>query len=100
MVYTGRGMDVNMNRLIVLTSGFVVGLASAAAPTHGLAQGRGGRGDAPQLGPGNLVTGAWGADPVPLDPRGWGWMTKSYVTSFKRPFYNRAKEMLFSDKQV
>ena len=47
------------------------------------------------------MTGVWGADPVALDPRGWGWMTRSYVSaSYKRPFYNRAKEMLFSGKQV
>jgi 2-keto-3-deoxy-L-rhamnonate aldolase RhmA len=61
---------------------------------------RGGRGDAPIVGEGTLVTGAWGADPTAVDARGWGWMTKSYVTSYKRPFYNKAKEMLFSDKQV
>ncbi len=60
----------------------------------------GGRGDAPAIGPGNLVTGVWGADAKPADSRGWGWMTKSYATNFKRPFYNKAKEMLFSDKQV
>src|SRR5260370_34315242 len=91
-----------MTRLIVWTSICALMIAIVASPAHGLAQGRGGgRGDAPPLGPGNLVTGAWGADPVPLDPRGWGWMTKSYVSAnLKRPFYNRAKEMLFSDKQV
>jgi 2-keto-3-deoxy-L-rhamnonate aldolase RhmA len=60
----------------------------------------GGRSDAPTLGPGNLVTGVWGTDPLEVDSRGWGWMTKSYVTNYKRPFYNKAKELLFSDKQV
>jgi len=108
-----------MRRLIVWTS--AVGLAAviAALPIEPLrvraqtAQGAGqspaaggqrrggGRADAPMLGEGNLVTGAWGAAPISLDPRGWGWMTKAYVgAGFKRPFYNRAKEMLFSDKQV
>jgi len=33
-------------------------------------------------------------------PPGWGWVTTSYVIpSYKRPFYNKAKELLFSDKR-
>ena len=61
----------------------------------------GGRADAPMVGPGNLVTGVWGADPMAVDSRDWGWMSKSYVSSsYKRPFYNKAKELLFSGKQV
>ena len=71
-----------------------------AAVRGGGQRGGGGRADGPTLGPGNLVTGVWGADAEPVDSRGWGWMSKSYVTNFKRPFYNRAKEMLFGDKQV
>jgi 2-keto-3-deoxy-L-rhamnonate aldolase RhmA len=72
-----------------------------SAPAGG-AQGaaRGGGGDAPLIGPGNLVSGVWGADVLPVDSHGWGWMTQSYVTSYKRPFYNKAKELLFSGKQV
>src|SRR5262249_22482566 len=63
--------------------------------------GRGGRSDAPVIGPGNLVTGVWGSDPVAVDSRGWGSVTRAYVRAqFKRPFYNKAKELLFSDKQV
>jgi 2-keto-3-deoxy-L-rhamnonate aldolase RhmA len=50
---------------------------------------------------GTLITGAWGSKTIPVDSRGWGFMTKSYVSpNYKRPFYNLAKEMLFSDKQV
>jgi 2-keto-3-deoxy-L-rhamnonate aldolase RhmA len=50
---------------------------------------------------GNLLAGVWGTAPIPVDPRGWGWQTKSYVSaSYQRPFYNKAKEMLFSGKQV
>src|SRR5712691_9832190 len=61
----------------------------------------GGQADAPTIGPGNLVTGVWGSDPLPVDSRGWGWMTKSYVSAnYKGPFYNKAKELLFSGKQV
>jgi len=57
--------------------------------------------DKPAVGPGHLMTGVWGADPLPVDPRGWGWMTRSYVgAAYKRPFYNKAKELLFSDRQV
>src|SRR5436190_5461527 len=75
--------------------------ASQTAPAGGRDQRGGGRADAPTVGPGTLMTGVWGSEPVALDPRGWGWMTRSYVSgSSKRPFYNRAKEMLFSEKQV
>jgi len=59
-----------------------------------------GRGNAPTQTPGTLITGVWGADAAPLDARGWGWMTQSYVANYKRPFWNKAKEMLFSGKQV
>src|SRR5262249_22136296 len=78
------------------------GQAARPVPAaRGGGQRGGGRADAPTLGPGNLISGVWGADPVALDARGWGWMTKSYVSAgYKRPFYNKAKEMLFSDKQV
>ena len=76
------------------------GQATSQTPAGGRGQRGGGRGDAPMVGEGTLIAGVWGTDPVPLDPRGWGWMSKAYVTSFKRPFYNKAKELLFSDKQV
>src|SRR5206468_275093 len=62
--------------------------------------GGGGQADAPTIGQGTLIAGAWGPDPLAVDSRGWGWMTTSYVTSYKRPFYNKAKELLFSGKQV
>ena len=65
--------------------------------------GRGGRGGGAPAAPtkGNLITGVWGETTLPVDSRGWGWQTKSYVSKgATRPFYNKAKEMLFSDKQV
>jgi 2-keto-3-deoxy-L-rhamnonate aldolase RhmA len=73
-----------------------------AAPGRGGQRGSGrGRADAPMVGPGNLVAGVWGAEPTAVDSRDWGWMSKSYVgASYKRPFYNKAKELLFSGKQV
>jgi 2-keto-3-deoxy-L-rhamnonate aldolase RhmA len=79
-----------------------VGAQGAGQPAArgGGQRGGGGGADAPAVGPGNLVTGVWGTDPAAVDSRGWGWMSKSYVTNYKRPFYNKAKELLFSDKQV
>ena len=42
-----------------------------------------------------------GEDALPVDSRGWGWMTKSYLSAnARRPLYNQAKEKLFQDKQV
>jgi 2-keto-3-deoxy-L-rhamnonate aldolase RhmA len=77
------------------------GASQVPAANGGGQRGGGGRADAPFVGPGNLVTGVWGTDPVAVDAHGWGFMTKSYVgANYKRPFYNKAKEMLFSDKQV
>src|SRR5580765_4138378 len=76
------------------------GATQAPAPGRGGQRG-GGRADAPTVGPGNLVTGVWGAEPTAVDSRDWGWMTKSYVSAnYKRPFYNKAKELLFGGKQV
>jgi len=75
--------------------------ASQTPAGRGGQRGGGGRADAPMVGLGNLVTGVWGAEPTPVDSRDWGWMSKSYVgANYKRPFYNKAKELLFSGKQV
>jgi 2-keto-3-deoxy-L-rhamnonate aldolase RhmA len=39
--------------------------------------------------------------PMAPDSRGWGWQVKASVSpNTPRPFYNRAKELLFQDKQV
>jgi 2-keto-3-deoxy-L-rhamnonate aldolase RhmA len=77
--------------------------AGQNAPAAG--QRGGGRGagsaDTPSLGGGVLIDGAWGAAPLPVDSRGWGWMAGGYVSpSYKRPFWNKAKELLFTGKQV
>jgi len=48
-----------------------------------------------------MITGAWGAATLPVPPQGWGWQSKKYVSAgHKGPFWSRAKEMLFSGKQV
>jgi 2-keto-3-deoxy-L-rhamnonate aldolase RhmA len=75
------------------------GAAAPAAPAQGGGRRGGGAPAAPT--PGTLITGAWGAATVPVGPGGWGSQTKSYVSAgYKRPFFSRAKEMLFSEKQV
>ena len=88
-----------------LTIGMYAQGGGAAAPAQGGGGGRrggGGGAAAPAtIQPGNLVQGAWGSTPVPVDSRGWGWMTKAYLSkNAKRPLYNQAKENLFQDKQV
>ncbi|MCM3880071.1 MAG: aldolase/citrate lyase family protein [Vicinamibacterales bacterium] len=83
---------------------YAQGGGGAAAPAQGGGGGgrRGGGGGAPAtIQPGNLIQGAWGSAPVPVDSRGWGWMTKSYLSkNVRRPLYNMAKESLLNDKQV
>lgn len=74
--------------MLVATDGQRAGVASAAGGGQAASQpaGRGGGGqrgggsggaDAPALGPGILLSGAWGTDTLPLDARGWGWMAQS-----------------------
>ena len=98
-------------RRVTCSAGAIVLACVTLIPVQAQRQGAGGaaggqsgagagRGNAPTTAPGNLITGVWGGDPVPLDARGWGWMTQSYVGNYKRPFWNKAKEMLFSGKQV
>jgi 2-keto-3-deoxy-L-rhamnonate aldolase RhmA len=71
--------------------------AGQAAPTspqgaRGGDQG-GGRAGGPQA-QGTLT-------PMTPDARGWGWQVKASISpNTPRPFYNKAKELLFQDKQV
>src|SRR5437868_1372647 len=89
---------MRMRRFVISAGAFALAVALATIPAHtqtaaGGGQrggGGGGRADAPMVGEGTLIAGAWGKDVLPLDPRGWGWMSKSYVTKYKRPFYNKA----------
>ena len=49
--------------------------------------------------PGQLIGGT--LTPAKPDGRGWGWQVKASINpSTPRPFYNKAKELLFQDKQV
>ena len=39
--------------------------------------------------------------PAKPDARGWGWQVKASINpATPRPFYNKAKELLFQDKQI
>src|SRR6266581_1190726 len=59
----------------------------AGAGGGGRRGGGGGNTDAARIGEGTLIAGAWGRDTLPVDSRGWGWMSKSYVgANYKRPF--------------
>jgi 2-keto-3-deoxy-L-rhamnonate aldolase RhmA len=87
--------------IAVITALVLYLIVSIDAQPQGAGQRAGAPADTPTVGLGNLLTGVWGTEPVAVDSRGWGWMTKSYVSkSSTRPFYNKAKEMLFSGKQV
>lgn len=66
--------------------------AGGAARQGGGGGGRRGGGPPPQLGT---------LKPMTPDARGWGWQTKAMVSAeTPRPFYNKAKELLFKDEQV
>jgi hypothetical protein len=74
---------------ICLTTGF--GLLQAAQGGR-----TGGAGPAPAGGP---IGGT--RPPATPDARGWGWQAKALVNpATPRPFYNKAKELLFQDKQI
>jgi 2-keto-3-deoxy-L-rhamnonate aldolase RhmA len=48
---------------------------------------------------GSLIGGT--LTPAKPDARGWGWQVKAEVNpATPRPFYNKAKELLFQDKQI
>jgi 2-keto-3-deoxy-L-rhamnonate aldolase RhmA len=48
---------------------------------------------------GKLIGGT--LTPAKPDARGWGWQVKAEVNpATRRPFYNKAKELLFQDKQI
>ncbi|HUR33299.1 MAG TPA: aldolase/citrate lyase family protein [Vicinamibacterales bacterium] len=90
---------------LVAAQGQRQGAVAAAGGQQGANQpargGGAGRGDAPTLGQGTLIGGVWGSSPLAVDARGWGWLSKAYVNDgFPRPFWNKAKELLFSGKQV
>src|SRR5690349_17569341 len=51
--------------------------------------------------PGQPIAGSGTVALTPVDARGWGWQVKASVNpATPRPFYNKAKELLFQDKQI
>ena len=87
---------------------FWVGVRRARAAGRTAAAGRRGRSGRrprrrPRGGgtPGQLIGGTGTVAMTPVDARGWGWQVKASVSpTTPRPFYNKAKELLFQDKQV
>src|SRR5687767_14310286 len=78
-----------------LAAGLAIVLQAEQSPPA--AQGRGGRGTANE--PGKLIGGT--LTPAKADERGWGWQVKASVNpNTPRPFYNKAKELLFQDQQI
>ena len=71
-----------------------------------VAQDPGARGTPPPQGArGGRAAGAPRAQgtltPMVPDARGWGWQVKASISpNTPRPFYNKAKELLFQDQQV
>src|SRR5215211_6300695 len=72
----------------------------ATAPAGAPAQGGGRTGGAGRGAPsGQLIGGT--LTPAKADARGWGWQVKASVNpATPRPFYNKAKELLFQDTQI
>ena len=72
-------------------------------PAGGTAAQGGGRAAGPRAGgtPGQLIGGSGTIPLTPVDARGWGWQVKASVSpTAPRPFYNKAKELLFQDKVI
>jgi 2-keto-3-deoxy-L-rhamnonate aldolase RhmA len=100
-----RSLTMRIIRLVLaacLASAVAFGVhAQGTAQPPGGARGQGGgRGPGARGGtPGQLIGGT--LTPAKADERGWGWQVKASVSpNTPRPFYNKAKELLFQDKQV
>jgi len=79
-----------------MAAGVVLVLQAEQGPPPGRsgAAGAGGPG-----GGGKLIGGT--LTPATPDARGWGWQVKASINpATPRPFYNKAKELLFQDKQI
>src|SRR6188768_3213014 len=77
-----------------LAAGLVLGLEAAQGPGPARGAGAGSAGAAGKLIGGTLT-------PAVPDARGWGWQVKASINpATPRPFYNKAKELLFQDKQI
>jgi hypothetical protein len=80
---------------VATAAGLVASLAVLNAE-----QGRGRAGGAATAGTSGALIGGTLA-PAKPDARGWGWQAKASINpATPRPFYNKAKELLFQDKQI
>src|SRR5688572_21945064 len=89
---------------------FVIQAEQGPAPGPAGTQGQGAAGAGREGGArtGGPATGAANRAPIggtltPATPdaRGWGWQVKASINpATPRPFYNKAKELLFEDKQI
>jgi 2-keto-3-deoxy-L-rhamnonate aldolase RhmA len=73
------------------------------APGQGGAGARqgGGRAGGPAAGAATRAPIGGTLTPATPDERGWGWQVKASIApATPRPFYNRAKELLFQDEQI
>jgi hypothetical protein len=76
------------------------GLATSLAIGLQAEQGGGRAGGAATAGTSGALIGGTLA-PAKPDARGWGWQVKASINpATPRPFYNKAKELLFQDKQI
>ena len=81
--------------------GYAAHAQQAPAQPPAGARGQGGGRAAGAGTPGQLIGGTGTVAMTEVDARGWGWQVKASINpSTPRPFYNRAKELLFQDKQV
>ena len=75
------------------------GLAASLAIVLQAEQGGRAGGAAPTETGGSLIGGT--LTPAKPDARGWGWQVNALINpATPRPFYNKAKELLFQDKQI
>jgi 2-keto-3-deoxy-L-rhamnonate aldolase RhmA len=104
-----RGAAMRIVRFVVAASvTFWMGLGvhaqqPAPQPASGTGAQGGGRAAGPRgsATPGQLIGGTGTIALTPVDARGWGWQVKASVSpATPRPFYNKAKELLFQDKQI
>jgi 2-keto-3-deoxy-L-rhamnonate aldolase RhmA len=77
-----------------MTAGFVLALQAEQGPAPARGSGAGPAGASGKPIGGTLT-------PAVADARGWGWQVKASINAATpRPFYNKAKELLFQDKQI
>lgn len=84
---------------VSITASLAMTLQAEQTPAPGGAPAQGG-GRAAGAGRGGAPIGGT-LTPAKADARGWGWQVKASINpATPRPFYNKAKELLFQDRQI